>query len=49
MSNRFLLTASFALIAVAAAPAHAQDTIKNGEINSYQAQPAVLEPYKKGW
>ena len=30
-------------------PALAQDTIKIGEINSYKAQPAFLEPYKKGW
>ena len=29
--------------------AHAQDTIKIGELNSYKAQPAFLEPYKKGW
>jgi branched-chain amino acid transport system substrate-binding protein len=28
--------------------AHAQ-TIKIGELNSYKAQPAFLEPYKKGW
>ena len=28
--------------------AHAQDLIKIGEINSYKAQPAFLEPYKKG-
>jgi len=28
--------------------AQAQDTIKIGEINSYKAQPAFLEPYKKG-
>jgi branched-chain amino acid transport system substrate-binding protein len=27
----------------------AQDTIKLGEINSYKAQPAFLEPYKKGY
>jgi branched-chain amino acid transport system substrate-binding protein len=26
----------------------AQGTIKIGEINSYKAQPAFLEPYKKG-
>ncbi len=26
-----------------------QGTIKIGEINSYKAQPAFLEPYKKGW
>ena len=30
------------------APAHAQGVIKIGEINSYKAQPAFLEPYKKG-
>jgi branched-chain amino acid transport system substrate-binding protein len=27
----------------------AAQTIKIGEINSYKAQPAFLEPYKKGW
>jgi branched-chain amino acid transport system substrate-binding protein len=31
------------------APALAQDTIKIGELNSYKAVPAFLEPYKKGW
>ena len=30
-------------------PAAAQDTIKIGELNSYKAVPAFLEPYKKGW
>jgi branched-chain amino acid transport system substrate-binding protein len=34
---------------IAAAPALAQQTIKIGELNSYKAQPAFLEPYKKGW
>src|SRR3954470_6418234 len=36
--------------ALAATPAHAQagKTIKIGEINSYKAQPAFLEPYRKG-
>ncbi len=29
-------------------PTWAQNTIKIGEINSYKAQPAFLEPYKKG-
>ena len=42
-----------ALVAVAAAAlsarAHAQDTIKIGELNSYKVFPAFLEPYKKGW
>jgi hypothetical protein len=32
-----------------AAPALAQNTIKIGELNSYKAQPAFLDPYKKGW
>src|SRR5215813_12044367 len=30
-------------------PAFAQSTVKIGELNSYKAQPAFLEPYKKGW
>jgi branched-chain amino acid transport system substrate-binding protein len=38
-----------ALSALAASPSFAQATIKVGEINSYKAQPAFLEPYKKGW
>jgi branched-chain amino acid transport system substrate-binding protein len=33
---------------VLAASAQAQGTLKIGEINSYKAQPAFLEPYKKG-
>ena len=33
---------------VLAAGAQAQGTLKIGEINSYKAQPAFLEPYKKG-
>src|SRR5438105_680328 len=41
-----------ALVAAAALAtavhAQAQKTIKIGEINSYKAQPAFLEPYKKG-
>ncbi|MFV0679936.1 ABC transporter substrate-binding protein [Ottowia sp.] len=32
----------------AAGAAHAQGTIKIGELNSYKAQPAFLGPYKKG-
>ncbi|WP_099739824.1 ABC transporter substrate-binding protein [Comamonas sp. 26] len=35
-------------MALAAAPVWAQGVIKIGEINSYKAQPAFLEPYKKG-
>ncbi len=36
------------LFATAIPAAHAQGTIRIGEINSYKAQPAFLEPYKKG-
>ncbi|MDP2409166.1 MAG: ABC transporter substrate-binding protein [Pseudolabrys sp.] len=43
---------SFALAstitAVLVLPALAQETIKIGELNSYKAQPAFLDPYKKG-
>jgi branched-chain amino acid transport system substrate-binding protein len=39
-----------AVAAIAGAPALAQQTtIKIGELNSYKAQPAFLDPYKKGW
>ncbi|MDE2398492.1 MAG: ABC transporter substrate-binding protein [Burkholderiales bacterium] len=39
-----------ALFAALAGPqAQAQGVIKIGEINSYKAQAAFLEPYKKGW
>ena len=37
-----------ALVSLMAPLAHAQGVIKIGEINSYKAQPAFLEPYKKG-
>ena len=40
---------SILLAACLASVAHAQNTIKIGELNSYKAQPAFLEPYKKGW
>ncbi len=36
------------LLSVATLPAFAQNVIKIGEINSYKAQPAFLDPYKKG-
>ncbi len=44
-----ILVAAVSVAALATAPAHAQGTIKIGEINSYKAQPAFLDPYKKGW
>jgi branched-chain amino acid transport system substrate-binding protein len=37
-----------ALALITAVSSWAQNTIKIGEINSYKAQPAFLEPYKKG-
>lgn len=37
-----------ATLAAVSIPALAQGAIKIGEINSYKAQPAFLEPYKKG-
>jgi branched-chain amino acid transport system substrate-binding protein len=40
--------AAVATLATALVPAHAQGVIKIGEVNSYKAQPAFLEPYKKG-
>ena len=42
------LIGATALVSLMAPLAHAQGTIKIGEINSYKAQPAFLEPYKKG-
>ncbi|MBK6650746.1 MAG: ABC transporter substrate-binding protein [Betaproteobacteria bacterium] len=46
-----LLKTTFALAALSAAisvQVHAQGVIKIGEVNSYKAQPAFLDPYKKG-
>jgi len=49
LSGAALNGAGLALGAMAfAAPVLAQDVIKIGEVNSYKAQPAFLEPYKKG-
>jgi branched-chain amino acid transport system substrate-binding protein len=45
---RHLSALGLTLATVFAAPAFAQDTIKIGELNSYKAQPAFLEPYKRG-
>ena len=45
--KRWVLAAGLAAFAFGtAAPAQ---TIRIGELNSYKAQPAFLEPYKKGW
>ena len=50
MTMRFAFNVvSLAALTVALIPvAQAQGVIKIGEINSYKAQPAFLEPYKKG-
>ena len=46
--NILALSAITALAGLALAPAQAQGSLKIGEVNSYKAQPAFLEPYKKG-
>lgn len=46
--TRQVLALSVTLATVFTAPAFAQNTIKIGELNSYKAQPAFLEPYKRG-
>jgi len=43
-----LAAAAVLATAVGSAAAAAQDTIKIGELNSYKAIPAFLEPYQKG-
>jgi branched-chain amino acid transport system substrate-binding protein len=43
------LAAAGSAIAWLGVAAHAQGTIKIGELNSYKSQPAFLDPYKKGW
>jgi branched-chain amino acid transport system substrate-binding protein len=53
LQNALLNTITFSAMAVAGlmasvATVQAQDVIKIGEVNSYKAQPAFLEPYKKG-
>ncbi len=48
MLRPLMFTAALATTLAMMAPAHAQGVIKIGELNSYKAQPAFLEPYKKG-
>jgi branched-chain amino acid transport system substrate-binding protein len=47
MKRRELIAAA-SQVAAAALPVHSQGVIKIGEVNSCKAQPAFLEPYKKG-
>lgn len=52
LRNRVLPALPFVLALACAgtvAGASAQTTIRIGEINSYKAQPAFLEPYRRGW
>ena len=46
--KKLLFAVAAASLVLSAAGLHAQATIKIGEVNSYKAQPAFLEPYKKG-
>ena len=46
--KKLMLAMAAATLVMNVAGAQAQGTIKIGEVNSYKAQPAFLEPYKKG-
>jgi branched-chain amino acid transport system substrate-binding protein len=49
MNRKHFLAALAALTSLAGTSAIAQSgPIKIGEVNSYKAQPAFLDPYKKG-
>src|SRR2546422_10897099 len=48
-SRRHLTVLAGAFALGFAGTASAQQSIKIGEMNSYKAQPAFLDPYKKGW
>lgn len=48
LHHKMLSTIAFLGLMSSFVNAHAQGVIKIGEINSYKAQPAFLEPYKKG-
>jgi branched-chain amino acid transport system substrate-binding protein len=48
MTTRHVFYLALAVAAGLATQASAQDTIKIGELNSYKAVPAFLDPYKKG-
>ena len=48
MRRNLMRATAAAAFALTLAPVFAQGVIKIGEVNSYKAQPAFLEPYKKG-
>src|SRR5437660_6265311 len=45
----YSIAAASVVVACCSTLASAQGTIRLGELNSYKAQPAFLEPYKRGW
>ncbi len=45
----WIAAAVFAGVAFSAPASAQQDVLRIGELNSYKAQPAFLEPYRKGW
>lgn len=53
MARRYLTRLAGALMVLGSAAlpsaSFAQETIKIGELNSYKAQPAFLDAYRKGW
>jgi branched-chain amino acid transport system substrate-binding protein len=49
MLNRTAFLVCVGIVLGAFSSAHAQETIKIGEINSYSGLPAFTEPYRKGW
>ena len=48
LTHPLIRTTALLTLTGALGTVHAADVIKIGEINSYKAQPAFLEPYKKG-
>jgi hypothetical protein len=48
VSRHFAFFVLASALFAAAAPALSQETLRVGELNSYKAQPAFLDAYKKG-
>lgn len=49
MNKAWRAVAAFVLAAAFPASFASAQTLRIGELNSYKAQPAFLEPYRKGW
>lgn len=47
--KHWIAAAALGGLALASFGASAQQALRIGELNSYKAQPAFLEPYRKGW